>query len=193
MEDGAQMTRPAKLDCLDGLRGIAILAVVFFHHRIECQLLPSSTLYRLLAPTRFGFVGVHLFLVLSGFCLTNSLIRKARAGRNYSLRQYLTDRWWRIAPPFYAAIILCLIARPLFRLTSRVVLGNEALNFSIIAKHIFFVHGLSDCRTILLRRLIRHSGHCRWNSNFISLCRYCMCWPSGLDIAALLLLLHFSL
>ena len=101
-EDRDGMSTPrssAKLDCLDGLRGVAILLVVLFHlaggggqpyHRLVASAL---------TPFRFGYTGVHLFLVLSGFCLTHSLLRRAAAGRPPTIRSYLASRFWRIAPP----------------------------------------------------------------------------------------------
>src|SRR5947209_2000653 len=105
------MTGAKKLEVLDGLRGIAVLSVIAFHHRLMSEgEIGHSTLYTLLAPSRFGYAGVHLFLVLSGFCLTHSLIRRARAGQEPTLRTYLIHRWRRIAPPFYAAMALYLFA-----------------------------------------------------------------------------------
>jgi peptidoglycan/LPS O-acetylase OafA/YrhL len=57
---------------LDGLRAIAVGAVLV-HHLLKPELLPS-----LLSPVSWGFAGVRLFFVLSGFLITGILLR-ARA------------------------------------------------------------------------------------------------------------------
>lgn len=60
---------------LDGLRGLAVLMVVFIHSR--------------LCP--FGWVGVQLFFVLSGFLITGILL----AQRTAPLKEYLGRFYWR--------------------------------------------------------------------------------------------------
>ena len=138
--DGAK-----KLACLDGLRAVAVVQVVMFHHRLEGDFQAVRPAFnRLLAPFRFGYTGVHLFLVLSGFCLTHSLIRRSRSGRNPSLLSYMRDRWWRIAPPFYVAFLVYAtitmacgwagVERPPW---ARVDLYQ-------VVTHATFLHGLSD-------------------------------------------------
>ena len=48
------MASARKLEGVDGLRGVAVLLVIFFHHRLMHEGDPAhSTLYRLLAPFRF--------------------------------------------------------------------------------------------------------------------------------------------
>src|SRR5437763_11521049 len=55
---------------LDGLRGIAILLVVSFHY-LNNQLLESQNSFGkvLGRATQFGWLGVDLFFVLSGFLI----------------------------------------------------------------------------------------------------------------------------
>jgi len=57
---------------LDGLRGIAVLAVMAFHFRM-----PEAPL---------GFLGVDVFFVLSGFLITGILVRSDGLGRFYLRR-----------------------------------------------------------------------------------------------------------
>lgn len=137
------MEKSTKLECLDGLRGIAVLAVVFFHQRLESESFPyHSLIYRLLAPSRLGFIGVHLFLVLSGFCLTYSLIRRSRAGKSPTLKRYFLDRLRRIAPPYYAAIAIYLAATVVWSALGRAPFRNEPLNVKQVLVHLAFIHGL---------------------------------------------------
>lgn len=95
------------IPCLDGLRGVAILAVIIFHlsspiAKLAGDWFPSSGL--LLAS--LGRNGVDLFFVLSGFLIGGILIdSKSKPGyfRNFYARRAL-----RIFPLYYAVgILLC--------------------------------------------------------------------------------------
>jgi peptidoglycan/LPS O-acetylase OafA/YrhL len=73
----------------------------------------------LTGPLHYGYLGVHLFLLLSGFCLTYPLARRAgvsrewrTAGLRVELGSFFRRRAWRILPPYYAALALC-VAVPL--------------------------------------------------------------------------------
>jgi peptidoglycan/LPS O-acetylase OafA/YrhL len=81
---------------LDGLRAISILSVIWYH-------VPE------LRPIWLtGFLGVHLFFVISGFLITTLLLReKAEYGR-VSLRNFYVRRTLRIFPPYYLTLVLIL-------------------------------------------------------------------------------------
>lgn len=79
---------------LDGLRGIAVLAVMLCH-----------TLYR---PLVLGWMGVPLFFALSGFLITGILLR-AKSQPSYFGRFY-KRRALRIFPIYYLFIAISLIA-----------------------------------------------------------------------------------
>ncbi len=76
------MTTTYRAD-IDGLRAIAILAVVVFH--AFPQLLPG------------GFVGVDIFFVISGFLITGLIVSDLDAGR-FSFRHFYARRIKRIFP-----------------------------------------------------------------------------------------------
>ena len=79
--------RPA----LDGLRGLAILAVV--GHHVGALLLPTSWGPDLLPA---GFLGVDVFFALSGFLITTLLLeRRAEPGR---VRRFYVRRALRLLP-----------------------------------------------------------------------------------------------
>jgi peptidoglycan/LPS O-acetylase OafA/YrhL len=88
---------------LDGLRCVAVMMVMFSHfHYIGSQ-------------TAFGFLGVDLFFVLSGFLITSILISTEEPfGKAY--KTFIGRRSLRIFPIYYLLIIGLLIA------------GNEAVN-----------------------------------------------------------------
>ncbi|MEO1136911.1 MAG: acyltransferase [Pseudomonadota bacterium] len=85
---------------LDGLRAIAIIAVVW-HHTLRPDNLPMFVR---------GFAGVDLFFVLSGFLIATLLIReKARFGR-VSLRNFWARRFLRLMPAYYLLLFGMLAA-----------------------------------------------------------------------------------
>ena len=88
---------------LDGLRGIAILLVVSFHY-INNQLVHVSNLpAKILSTiTSFGWVGVDLFFVLSGFLIGNILIRNKGSKTYFST--FFIRRMLRIVPNYYLLI-----------------------------------------------------------------------------------------
>jgi peptidoglycan/LPS O-acetylase OafA/YrhL len=83
---------------LDGLRGIAIILVVFFHNF-------GFTNYFF-----FGWLGVDLFFVLSGFLITDILIRGI--GTKNFLRSFYIKRVLRIFPIYFLLLIIFLIVIP---------------------------------------------------------------------------------
>jgi peptidoglycan/LPS O-acetylase OafA/YrhL len=77
---------------LDSLRGIAILLVIFYH------------LFHFSGYFSFGWIGVDLFFVLSGFLITDILI-KTEPSKNY-LKNFYTRRALRIMPVYYFFLIV---------------------------------------------------------------------------------------
>jgi peptidoglycan/LPS O-acetylase OafA/YrhL len=87
-------TSGTKFDALDGLRGVAVLAVFVAHTSGAGQQITPWTNFH-----GIGHLGVYLFFVLSGFLLGYSLLhRPIHFGRFY-LR-----RFFRIAPLYYAVL-----------------------------------------------------------------------------------------
>lgn len=84
------------LHFVDGLRGLAMLMVLLYH----CWMYGG----RWFAPAlSYGYVGVNLFLVLSGFCLYWPFTRPGRP--EPTLWTFAVRRCRRILPPYYAALL----------------------------------------------------------------------------------------
>jgi peptidoglycan/LPS O-acetylase OafA/YrhL len=84
---------------LDGLRCIAIVAVVW-HHAHQAQ---GETGGWPIAG--HGFLGVDLFFVLSGFLITTLLIRERTRTGTIGLKNFYVRRTLRIFPPYYAILL----------------------------------------------------------------------------------------
>jgi peptidoglycan/LPS O-acetylase OafA/YrhL len=89
--DQLPVSRPARVLALDGLRGVAVLAVVGYH----------------LFPHRLpgGFLGVDMFFVLSGFLITAHLVRDADGSGRPRLAQFWVRRARRILPALLAVLL----------------------------------------------------------------------------------------
>lgn len=92
---------------IHALRGIAALMVFCFHLHYVGQIpLPKS--WGLIAS--HGGTGVELFFVLSAFSLLYSSQKYLQIGDSQWILSYLTKRFFRIAPLFYAMLVVhCLL------------------------------------------------------------------------------------
>jgi peptidoglycan/LPS O-acetylase OafA/YrhL len=95
---------------LDGVRGVAILLVLFNHFTPDLLMPDRIQEWTKKLLTTGGWVGVDLFFVLSGFLITGILLR-TKNEPNYFLNFY-ARRILRIFPLYYAALIVVFIALP---------------------------------------------------------------------------------
>ncbi|RPF22749.1 acyltransferase family protein [Myceligenerans xiligouense] len=98
---------------LDGLRALAVAAVVGYH--LEPAWLPG------------GFIGVDMFFVVSGFLITTLLLREISATSWIDLPAFWTRRARRLLP---ALLLVLLVAVPVARLVERdltVGIGRQVL------------------------------------------------------------------
>jgi peptidoglycan/LPS O-acetylase OafA/YrhL len=89
-----------KLLGLDHLRAFAILYVILFHY----QFFGHPVWVRGIAG--FGWSGVDLFFVLSGFLISGQLFGTIAKGKQISLSEFFIKRFFRIIPPFLFVVIL---------------------------------------------------------------------------------------
>ena len=94
---------------LDGLRGVAIVGVLIFHGFV-CypENLPFGDKFGF-APLRFGWVGVQLFFLISGFVIFMTL------EQCQSLRQFAAKRWLRLFPAMLVASLIILALQQVAR------------------------------------------------------------------------------
>ena len=101
----------ARLPQLDGIRGIAVLMVVWWHY-FNCQAAVSRSspdwLKYLWQSTSLSWSGVDLFFVLSGFLITGILIDHAQA-KNV-IRVFFVRRAARILPLYILLLAFAAVA-----------------------------------------------------------------------------------
>ncbi len=92
---------------LDFVRGLAILMVLDFHAPIAWM---SYPLRRLGFPN-FGWAGVSVFFVLSGFLVGGLLVKEWRVSQRIDSRRFLIRRGFKIWPQYYVFLGLMLLLR----------------------------------------------------------------------------------
>ena len=82
---------------IQGLRGIAVLLVVFFHAGL---------------PVTGGFIGVDVFFVISGYVITSSLIRESTGPESIKLQlqNFYIRLAKRLIPALGALVLAVMIA-----------------------------------------------------------------------------------
>jgi peptidoglycan/LPS O-acetylase OafA/YrhL len=100
------LTRTGSYPGIDAMRALAVSAVILFHFKW----LP------------FGWIGVDLFFVISGFLIGGIIIDKVNAGQ-FSMIEFYRNRALRILPIYYTAIALCYLFK-----ASSTKLDSVALN-----------------------------------------------------------------
>jgi len=103
-----QTTFSPRFNGLDHLRTIAILLVFMYHYRAFSHPNWIDTY------GRFGWTGVDLFFVLSGFLISNQLFHEIKIKGNFSLKAFFAKRFFRIIPPYFFTLMLY-FCFPIFR------------------------------------------------------------------------------
>lgn len=142
-----------RLERVDLLRAFAILLVFLFHaqnvlfpgyavHGFNASgvldLSSSEQAFLNLWPVAFGWTGVQLFLLISGFVIHLGFLRHAANGGSFQLCAFFSKRFWRIYPPYALALLFfCVVwnegrfPAPLPRLVD-------------IGAHVLLVHNLHE-------------------------------------------------
>jgi peptidoglycan/LPS O-acetylase OafA/YrhL len=108
---------------IDGLRAIAVLAVVFFHADLGFS---------------GGYVGVDVFFVISGFLITALIIKDLEHGA-FSLAAFWERRARRILPALFVVTVVILVSAWFLLLpTDFQSLGRSASALAIFAANIHF-------------------------------------------------------
>lgn len=98
-----------KLYGLDHLRAFAIIFVFLFHYG---RLFPHPEWTNTIS--KFGWSGVDLFFVLSGYLIASQLFQKITQYKEISLKEFFIKRFFRIIPA-YLVVVAVYFCFPLVR------------------------------------------------------------------------------
>ena len=107
---------------IDGLRAIAVLAVIFYHAQI-------SVFGNL--PFKGGFIGVDIFFVISGYLITSIILRELIATGRFSFKNFYERRARRILPALLFVIIISLPFAYMYLIPSSLVDFSKSLLYSL--------------------------------------------------------------
>ena len=97
-----------RIKFIDGLRGVAILCVIMFHAYCGGKdTVPYGDMFAGLWLFKYGFYGVQLFFLISGFVIMLTL-RQCR-----SFGEFIVRRWLRLFPAMLVCTLLVFFTAPL--------------------------------------------------------------------------------
>jgi peptidoglycan/LPS O-acetylase OafA/YrhL len=97
--------QPHRIPSLDGLRAISISLVVVSHLISTKDFVVAQDIVG--KYPHFGALGVRIFFVISGFLITDLLIRELDSKNSIHLIKFYYRRMFRIFPPYY--FFLCVV------------------------------------------------------------------------------------
>lgn len=128
--------KPPRVSAIDGLRTVAIAAVIFLHLSWNAWL-------------GGGQAGVTIFFVISGYLITSGLLKEHVKTGRISLKAFYTRRFWRLGPALLMVVLLGLlgavflswapdfpvVAHPDHYLQTALLTLTQTLNFAAIGGH----------------------------------------------------------
>jgi len=127
LETKAHLRHHQRLAGLDGLRGLAVIAVVVFH--LWPTVLPG------------GFIGVSVFFTLSGFLITRGLLSEIDRTENVGLRAFWGRRLRRLWPASTACLALIVAVWLAFKWMNHSISLDVFASFFQVANWRFLASG----------------------------------------------------
>lgn len=149
-----------RLDSIDALRGIAALMVALYHIwgkdgtypfpsiGVVPQTFDAPFYSYLISPARWGYLGVSLFLVLSGFCIHLAYAKRNAETGSYAFapREFFLRRIWRLYPAYIIAILgtALLLNLAVLLPSINVAAALEIPTLRDVFMHLFMLHGFEE-------------------------------------------------
>jgi peptidoglycan/LPS O-acetylase OafA/YrhL len=116
---------------IDGLRAIAVGAVVLYHSQIT--ILGHQ-------PFRGGFIGVDIFFVISGYLITSIILKELVTTGSFSFKHFYERRARRILPALLFVMLVSLPFAWMYLLPSSFIDFSKSILYSLGFSSNFYFH-----------------------------------------------------
>jgi len=116
---------------IDGLRAIAVVAVIFYHAQIT--ILGHQ-------PFKGGFIGVDIFFAISGYLITSIILKELWTTGSFSFKHFYERRIRRILPALLFVMLVSLPFAWLYLLPSSFVDFSKSILYSLGFSSNFYFH-----------------------------------------------------
>ena len=139
-----QPTRYAYRPALDGIRAVAVVAVLLYHGRVGWA--------------QGGYLGVDLFFVLSGYLITTLLVTEFSGTSGIALTQFWLRRARRLLPALFVVLVGCALYSVFLADASQVakIRGDAIASLLYVANWHFIFSGASYFDQFALPSPLRH-------------------------------------
>jgi peptidoglycan/LPS O-acetylase OafA/YrhL len=121
---------------IDGLRAIAIVAVILYHAKIT--ILNYS-------PFQGGFVGVDIFFVISGYLITSIILKELVTRNTFSFKNFYERRVRRILPVLLLVMAVSLVFGWFYLLTNNFVDLSKSILYSLgFSSNFYFLYSQQE-------------------------------------------------
>jgi peptidoglycan/LPS O-acetylase OafA/YrhL len=114
---------------IDGLRAIAVGAVILYHARI--------TIFGH-QPFKGGFIGVDIFFVISGYLITSIILNELLITGSFSFKHFYERRIRRILPVLLFVMVVSLLFAWIYLLPSSFVDFSKSILYSLVFSSNFY-------------------------------------------------------
>lgn len=135
------LTHPKYRPDIDGLRAIAVIAVVAFHAFPEW--------------VKGGFIGVDIFFVISGYLITTIILENLEKG-TFSFKEFYARRIKRIFPALICVLVACfvfgwfaLLGDELIQLSKHIAAGAGFMSNLLLLREAGYFDNSADTKPLL--------------------------------------------
>lgn len=116
---------------IDGLRAIAVLAVIVYHA-------PTITI-KGFSLFKGGYLGVDIFFVISGYLITSIIIKEIKQYGSFSFKNFYERRIRRIIPVLFFVVLVSFYFSYLFLLPTNLIdFSNSSLSTLFFSSNFYF-------------------------------------------------------
>ena len=116
---------------IDGLRAIAVSAVIFYHAQIS--ILGHQ-------PFKGGFIGADIFFVISGYLITSIILKELITTGTFSFRNFYQRRIRRIIPAILFVMLASSFFAWIYLLPNSLIDFSKSIIYSLFFSSNFYFH-----------------------------------------------------